>query len=69
MHITQHSGFTEVAFLPDEAAPGSYDLFFESYDDNSSVKSTLKLDLITVEIVGNFLRDSEPPSSVEVDKG
>ena len=51
---------------PGEVVPGDYKLVLESIDDNGSIKSVLKTDIITLRIVWQFTRDSSLPSMIEI---
>lgn len=48
--LTRLSGHTRVELDAADVAVGSYELVLESYDANSSVRSTLKTDTITVHV-------------------
>jgi len=51
-------------------APGVYQLVFQSFDDNGSVKSTLKEDKIVITVLETeYLRDTAVPKTIEVTAG
>ena len=50
--------------------PGVYQLVFQSFDDNGSVKSTLKEDKIVITVLETeYLRDTAVPKTIEVTAG
>ena len=52
---------------PGELVPGNYELNLESIDDNGSVKTVLRKDMITLRVVWQFVRDNNNiPSMLEV---
>ena len=55
-----------MVLTPGEINPGTYDLFLQSFDDNGSIKSTLKEDHIEVTVVWRFTRDQILTSAIEV---
>ena len=61
MTLTDESSQTLVSLNAEDLQPGEFNLILESFDQNSSVKSTLKTDQITI-IVTDFspINDSSP---------
>ena len=56
--------YTEIKLEPGIIAEGTYVLNIESYDDNSSVKSTLKAETITVQVQWDFARTPTAPAEI-----
>ena len=55
---------------PVNTAIGDYPLVLQSFDNNGSVKSTFKEEVIVITIVETeYLRDTAVPSSTEVTQG
>ena len=55
---------------PLNTAPGVYQLVLQSFDNNGSVKSTLKEDVIVTTVLASpYLRDSAVPASTKVTQG
>ena len=55
---------------PFNTAPGAYTLVLQSFDNNGSVKATLKEDVIVISVLETeFLRDTVVPTIAEVTQG
>ena len=49
-------------------APGSYTLTLETFDNNSSVKTALKTDVVSITIKSiTYVRDTQVPTALTVD--
>ena len=65
--LEQGSSTTRIVIVPTAVAPGDYTLILQSFDNNGSVKSTLKEDFITITILAQT-PDPDPVSVCIVEK-